>query len=289
MNPLFPTFHSIQFLGRVLSFNKPALMGILNCTPDSFFEDSRVNSQQSVVEKAEKMVHAGAMILDVGGHSTRPNADPVTMEEEITRVIPVIKLLVKNFPEIWISIDTYRLEVAQQAFLAGAHIFNDIGAGNMDEGILEWVSNNQIPYILSHSRGKFDEVHSLPNYLNVVEDVWTDLAKKVQFLRSKSFTNLIIDPGFGFSKCLDDNYKIMAQLPQFKELGAPLLVGISRKTMLCKFLNISSEEALNATTAMNSIALLLGADILRVHDVEEAKQVIDLVEKLKEYGLSNLS
>ena len=289
MNPLFPTFHSIQFRGRVLSFDKPVLMGILNCTPDSFFEGSRVNSMDAFLEKAEEMVEAGAVILDIGGHSTRPNSAPVSPKEELARVIPVIKLLVENFPEIWISIDTYRLEVAQRAIEVGAHIFNDIGAGNMDEGILDWVAEKQIPYILSHSRGSFTEVHSLPNYANTVEEVWTDLAKKVQFLRSKSFTNLIIDPGFGFSKSLEDNYKIMAHLPQFKELGAPLLVGISRKTMLCKLLNISAQESLNATTVMNSIALLLGADILRVHDVKEAKEVVDLIEKLKEYGLSNIS
>ena len=249
MNTLFPNFHSLQFNGKLLSIQKPILMGILNVTPDSFYEKSRLQLVDEVLEKAGKMLAEGAQILDIGGHSTRPNSAYVSEEEEISRVVPMIEALHRDFPDAILSVDTYRLKVAQEAIKSGAFLFNDIGFGNMDDGVLEWVASENIPYVLSHSVGKFEEVHQLPNYLNVVEEVWESMAKKVQYLREKGHRNLILDPGLGFSKSLMDNYAILANLEQFKNLGAPLLVGVSRKSMICKYLGIKAEEALNATTA----------------------------------------
>ncbi len=289
MNSLFPNFQTINFCGRLLHIDKPIIMGILNCTPDSFFEKSRVNNLEEIFKKALQMLNAGATILDVGGHSTRPNSDYVSQDEEIARVVPVIEMLHREFPKAIISVDTYRLEVAKQAFLVGAHLFNDIGCGNMDEGIFEWVGKQNIPYILSHSQGSFDEVHQLPNYLNIVHDVWFALSQKVQFLRGLGNTNLIIDPGLGFSKSLDHNYQLLAQLDQLQQIGAPILIGVSRKTMICKLLGMDAEEALNGTTALHMAALMKGANILRVHDVKEATEVVLLFEKLKTNGLSNFS
>lgn len=279
----------MQLRHKLLTFDKPLLMGILNVTPDSFFEKSRVQLMEDVLQKAEQMVQNGADILDLGGHSTRPNAASVSSEEEIERVVPMIEALRKAFPNVVLSVDTYRLSVAQVAIDAGADIFNDIGFGNMDEGILDWVAKENIPYVLSHSVGKFQEVHQLPNYLNVLEDVWTAMAKKIQWLKERGHNKLIVDPGLGFSKSLDDNYRLFANLEQFSLLGAPILVGVSRKSMICKHLGINANEALNASTALHMAALMKGAAILRVHDVKEAKEVIDLFEKLKANGVSNLS
>jgi len=292
LDALFPTFKTFYVNGQLLdlsgSFNFALCMGILNATPDSFFEGSRVNSVDAAIQQAEKMVSDGVRILDIGGHSTRPGAEPVTEQEEVNRVIPIIETLNKLFPNLIISIDTYRLNVAKAAFSAGAHIFNDIGGGQMDKGIFDWICSNQIPYVLTHSVGQFEMVHQIPNYNHVVEDVWTDLAKKVQLLRSKGLKNLMIDPGFGFSKSLDQNYQLLAHLNQFTLLGAPILVGLSRKTMIHKFLQIDADQSLNGSTALQAIALTKGAQILRVHDVKEAMEVIKLVHKLNQYGVSDI-
>jgi dihydropteroate synthase len=263
-------------------------MGILNVTPDSFYEGSRINSVEAALQQAEKMISEGVTMLDVGGHSTRPGAEPVSEQEEISRVIPIIDALSKRFPTLIISIDTYRLSVAKAAFDAGAHILNDIGGGQMDDGIFDWICSEQIPYVLTHSVGKFEEVHQIPAYENVVEAVWTDLAKKVQHLRSRGLKNLLIDPGFGFSKSLDHNFELLSKLSQFKLLGAPILVGLSRKTMIHKFLHIDADQSLTGSTALHAIALNKGASILRVHDVKEAMEVIKLVHKLKQYGVSDI-
>ena len=263
-------------------------MGILNVTPDSFYEGSRINSVEAALRQAEKIISEGVTMIDVGGHSTRPGAEPVSEQEEISRVIPIIDALSKRFPALIISIDTYRLSVAKAAFASGAHILNDIGGGQMDVGIFDWICSEQIPYVLTHSVGKFEEVHQIPAYENVVEAVWTDLAKKVQHLRSRGLKNLLIDPGFGFSKSLDHNYELLAKLSQFKLLGAPILVGLSRKTMIHKFLHIDADQSLIGSTALHAIALNKGASILRVHDVKEAMEVIKLVHKLKQYGVSDI-
>lgn len=291
MDALFPTFNTFFVNGQLLDLSgtlNPAIcMGILNVTPDSFFEGSRINSVDAALLQAEKMILEGVSIIDVGGHSTRPGAEPVSEQEEINRVIPIIGALNKRFPALIISIDTYRLSVAQAAFASGAHILNDIGGGQMDVGIFDWICSAQIPYVLTHSVGKFEEVHQIPAYERVVEAVWTDLAKKVQYLRSRGLKNLLIDPGFGFSKSLDHNFDLLSKLSQFKLLGAPIMVGLSRKTMIWKYLEVDVEQSLTGTTALHALALHKGASILRVHDVKEAKEVIKLVHKLKQYGVSD--
>ena len=292
MDALFPTFNTFFVNGQLIdlggTLNSAICMGILNVTPDSFYEGSRIKSVDAALKQAEKMISEGVAIIDVGGHSTRPGAEPVSEKEEINRVVPIIEALNKRFPSLIISIDTYRLSVAKAAFDAGAHILNDIGGGQMDDGIFDWICSGQIPYVLTHSVGKFEEVHQIPTYENVVEVVWTDLAKKVQYLRSKGLKNLLIDPGFGFSKSLDHNYELLSTLGQFKLLGAPIMVGLSRKTMIHKFLQIDADQSLNGTTALQAIALNKGARILRVHDVKEAMEVIKLVHKLKQYGVSDI-
>ena len=292
MDALFPTFNTFFVNGQLLdlggTLSSSVCMGILNVTPDSFYEGSRINSVDAALRQAEKMILEGVTMLDVGGHSTRPGAEPVSEQEEISRVIPIIDALSKRFPTLIISIDTYRLSVAKSAFASGAHILNDIGGGQMDVGIFDWICAEQIPYVLTHSVGKFEEVHQIPAYENVVEAVWTDLAKKVQYLRSKGLKNLLIDPGFGFSKSLDHNYELLSKLGQFKLLGAPILVGLSRKTMIHKFLQIDADQSLTGSTALHAIALNKGASILRVHDVKEAMEVIKLVHKLKQYGVSDI-
>jgi dihydropteroate synthase len=292
LDALFPTFNTFFVNGQLLNLggtlNSAICMGILNVTPDSFYEGSRINSVDAALQQAEKMILEGVTIIDVGGHSTRPGAEPVSEQEEINRVIPIIDALSKRFPALIISIDTYRLSVAKAAFASGAHILNDIGGGQMDVGIFNWICSEQIPYVLTHSVGKFEEVHQIPAYENVVDAVWTDLAKKVQHLRSRGLKNLLIDPGFGFSKSLDHNYELLSNLSQFKLLGAPILVGLSRKTMIYKLLQIDSEQSLNGSTALHAIALNKAASVLRVHDVKESMEVIKLVHKLKQHGVSDI-
>jgi dihydropteroate synthase len=292
LDALFPTFKTFYANGQLLdlsgTLNAAICMGILNVTPDSFFEGSRIHSVDIALQQAEKMISEGVSILDIGGHSTRPGAKPVHEQEEISRVIPIIQALNKQFPKLIISIDTYRIAVAKAAFAAGAHILNDIGGGQMDVGIFDWICSEQIPYILTHSVGQFEQVHNIPNYENVVETVWSDLAKKVQYLRSEGLKNLIIDPGFGFSKSLDHNFQLLAHLNQFTLLGAPILVGLSRKTMIHKLLQIDPEQSLNGSTALHTLALVKGARVLRVHDVKEAMEAIKLINKIKQYGVSDI-
>ena len=288
MDPLFPSFQTIRIRNRIVDFKKPLIMGVLNATPDSFYADSRVNSVDVAMMQADKMIQEGASMLDIGGHSTRPDAESVSLQAEMDRVLPIIEAISKTFPEIILSVDTYRLRVAQEAFKVGAHIFNDIGGGNMDEGILDWICENQIPYILTHSVGAFQEVHQHVNYSQFMQEVIANLLEKVLFLRNKGLKDLMVDPGFGFSKALDQNYEMMAHLDQFSLLGAPILVGVSRKSMISKLLGVNSSETLNATTALHMTALMKGAKILRVHDVKEADEVVQIYQKLTENGLSNL-
>lgn len=264
------------------------IMGILNITPDSFYAGSRVADLEICRERAAGMIALGATFLDVGGHSTRPGAAAVSEQEEIERVVPVVAMLREAFPDVFISIDTYRLAVAKAAFAVGADLFNDIGAGQMDTGIFEWVAQEQIPYVLTHSVGRFSEVHDVPDYQQVVSDVWSNLALKLQQLRQMGAVDVLVDPGFGFSKSLEHNYELLAHLENFTHLGAPVLVGLSRKTMIYKELGITAAESLNGTTVLHTIALQQGARVLRVHDVGEAAEVIHLVTKINAYGISDL-
>ena len=264
-----------------LNFPKPAIMGILNITPDSFYSNSRFSTLDEAVIATERMLKEGADIIDIGGMSSRPGAKFVAYDEEKERVIPVLTELRKRFPDMTISIDTFRSKIAEISLDNGVDIINDISAGNLDEEILDVVAGYDVPYIFMHMKGIPENMQNDPKYENVVSDVLKFMFRKTRFLRSKGIEKLVADPGFGFGKTIDDNYRLLKDLDVFKILEMPVLVGISRKSMLYKLLNNTPEESLNATTAMHSIALLKGAKILRVHDVKEAVEVVALMEKLK--------
>jgi len=264
-----------------LNFVRPAVMGILNVTPDSFYSGSRFKSLDRAIEATEKMLDEGADIIDIGGMSSRPGAGFITVEEEEKRVIPVVKELKKRYPDAVISVDTFRAQIAKEAIKCGADIINDISAGNLDEKIIDVVSEYQIPYIFMHMKGVPMNMQNNPQYDNVIGDILKFMFKKIRFFKSKGIKKIIADPGFGFGKSIDDNYRLLENLDVFKIPEVPVLVGISRKSMLYKVLEITPGESLNATSAMHAIALLKGAKILRVHDVKEAKEVVELMEKFK--------
>nr|WP_299415838.1 dihydropteroate synthase [uncultured Emticicia sp.] len=268
---------------KLIDLSKPTVMGILNITPDSFFLGSRfTSSSNQITDKVGKMIANGAVFIDIGGYSTRPNADHVCVSEEIDRVLPVIELIVQGFSDkVVISIDTFRSKVAREAVKAGAKIINDISGGNLDEEMFHTVAELQVPYILMHSRGNPNSMNKLNDYKNLTLDVITELQEKVAQLRSLAVKDIIIDPGFGFAKNANQGFEMMRNLDAFKVMGLPLLVGISRKSMIWRTLNITADEALNGTTALNMYALIQGAKILRVHDVNEAMETIRLFEELE--------
>jgi dihydropteroate synthase len=266
--------------GKLLDLTTPQVMGILNVTPDSFFSGSRVLQVEDAYKKAERMLSEGASILDIGGHSTRPGADAVSEEEEIKRVLPVVEMLRKRFPEVIVSIDTFRASVAKQAVEAGAHIINDIAGGNLDPLMFETVAALNVPYILMHSRGTPQTMKELNQYDDLVTDVLRELQKKIYALRQLGVKDIVADMGFGFAKNADQNYVLLREMKVFEQLGVPILAGVSRKSMIWRKLDISPEQSLNGTTALNTVALLNGASILRVHDVKEAIEVVKLMQFL---------
>jgi dihydropteroate synthase len=255
-------------------------MGIVNVTPDSFFKGSRSVEKIEILKKVEKMLIDGATFIDVGGHSTRPNAPAVPEAEELKRVIPAVEHIIKEFPECNISIDTFRSNIAQKAVEVGALIINDVSGGLMDEKMYETVVNLGVPYILMHMRGTVNTMTQYADYENIAYEVLDEIEKKVGKLRALGQKDIIIDLGFGFSKKLDQNYELLGKMEVFKMLDCPILVGISRKSMIWKKLEITANEALNGTTVLNTVALQKGANILRVHDVKEAMEVIKLVDIL---------
>ena len=272
---------NINCRGKLVDLSVPQVMGILNITPDSFYDKSRVNSIEEVVERAGKMLAEGATFLDIGGHSTRPGAMPVSEEEERNRVVPVIEAILTHFPEALISIDTFRSKVAKAAVDAGAVIVNDVAGGLLDDAMFETVAAMQdVPYIVMHSRGTPETMNQLTDYDDLVVDILDDLQQKVAILRSFKQKDIIIDLGFGFAKTVSQNYQLLNQLEAFKVMDLPMLVGVSRKSMIWKKLDIAPSEALNGTTALNTVSVMKGANILRVHDVKEAMEVIKLVSFL---------
>ena len=261
----------------MLDLNTSAVMGILNITPDSFFEGSRFQPySEQIIQKAGQMLADGATILDVGGYSTRPGAADISINEECDRVLPVIEALIDNFPDVLISIDTFRSEVARKAVEAGAIIVNDVSGGNLDEGMFQTVAELGIPYVLMHMRGTPQTMTKENLYKHLVRDILQELAIKLNRLRSLGVADTIIDPGFGFAKNVPQNFELLNNLVFFQELNAPLLVGLSRKSMIWRSLDVTPAEALNGTTALNMIALQKGANILRVHDVKEAVETVKL-------------
>jgi len=255
-------------------------MGILNLTPDSFYTGSRVNTSEAILSMAREMIGAGADFLDLGGYSSRPNAVDISIQEEIDRVIPAIEVIRTEFPEILLSIDTFRSKVAKEAILAGADLVNDISAGNLDEEMLPLISSLQVPYIAMHMKGNPQTMQSLYHYPDILEEILYYFAEKVDLFRKLGIKDVIVDPGFGFAKTIEQNFFLLKNLRSFEVFGLPLLAGLSRKSMIYKTLQITAPEALNGTTALNMVALMQGANILRVHDVKEAKETIKLFEQL---------
>lgn len=257
-------------------------MGILNITPDSFYDGGKYKNELEILTQTEKMLHEGATFIDVGAYSSRPGAAHISEKEELSRILPVIDLLVKNFPEIILSVDTFRSEIAQKTIENGAAIINDISGGKMDENMFQTVADLQVPYILMHMLGTPQNMQQNPIYEDVTKDIITFFSKQIYKLHQLKVNDIIIDVGFGFGKTMKDNYALLSNLSLFKQLDVPILAGISRKSMLYKPLEITAKEALNATTVANTIALLNGASILRVHDVKEAVEAIKIVKLLKE-------
>mgnify|MGYP001163527610 FL=1 len=272
---------TININGKLLDLSTPKIMGILNITPDSFYDGGIFNSEKKILNQVEKMINDGADIIDVGGYSSRPGAKQVELEDEIKRVVPVIKLIKNKFSKTIISVDTFRSEVAQKAIDSGASIVNDISAGELDSNMFNCVAQLKVPYILMHMKGNPGNMQNKPKYKNVVHDIIKNLSEKIFLARENGIMDIIIDPGFGFGKTIEHNYEILNDLLFFKELDCPIMVGVSRKSMIYNLLKNKPEDALNGTTCINTIALLSGANILRVHDVKEAKEVVQLTNFLK--------
>jgi dihydropteroate synthase len=266
--------------GRLLIIDKPIVMGIINVTPDSFFEDSRQQAINDVVRKAEQMLHDGATIIDIGGQTTKPGSQEIGTQEEIKRVVPVIEALVQTFPGIYISIDTYQAAVAKAAVEAGACMVNDVSGGMMDATMLATVATLNVPYICMHMQGTPQTMQVKPTYDNVTKQVLDFFIERLAACKQAGIKDVIVDVGFGFGKTIAHNFQLLKKMTVFKMLSVPILAGLSRKSTVYKTLGISAKEALNGTTVLNTIALQNGADILRVHDVKEAKEAIVLVGKL---------
>ena len=272
----------INCKGKLLDLTRPQIMGGINVTPDSFFEGSRIQTKDAVLRQAEEMLRDGASILDIGGVSTRPGAQKVAINEELDRVIPMIELLHQQFPEAILSIDTFQAKVAAAAIEAGAGILNDISAWNINNDLLEVVAQYQhVPYILMHMQGTPQNMQEHPQYEDLLIDILDFFIKKIAILRQCNIKDIILDVGFGFGKTITHNYQLLQNLHIYKTLDLPLLVGISRKSMIWKLLEISPSEALNGTSVLHLTALQQGAKILRVHDVKEANEVIQLWNKLE--------
>lgn len=272
--------YSINFKGNLISLSRPVVMSILNTTPDSFFDGGKYNSIEKALKKVEKDLNQGATIIDIGGYSTKPGGNKVTIDEEIRRTIPYIEKIVDIFPEINISIDTFRGKVAALAIDAGAGMINDVSAWNIDKEMFETIKKYNVPYVLMHMKGEPKNMQDNPRYENVTKEVIKFLSEKLNMLNSHGISDVIIDPGFGFGKTNADNYKLLKNIEFLKVFKAPILIGISRKSMIYKTLKINKLDSINGTTALNMFALSKGAKILRVHDVKQAMECIYLNEEI---------
>jgi dihydropteroate synthase len=271
---------TINCKGTLLDLNSPKVMGILNITPDSFYDGGMYKDEISILNQTEKMLVDGATFIDVGAYSSRPGAAEVSEEEELKRIVPVIELLIKKFPDIIISVDTFRSKVAKETISLGAAIINDISGGNLDSKMYETIAKLKVPYILMHMAGTPKTMQNNPNYEDVTKDLIYFFSEKIDQLHRLNISDIIIDVGFGFGKTIEHNFQLLRNMSLFQHLDKPILVGLSRKSMLYKTLDITAQEALNATTSANTIALLNGANILRVHDVKEAVEAVTLVNQL---------
>ena len=270
---------NINIRGNLYDFSSPKVMGILNITPDSFYDGGKFKDDQKIKNHINKMINDGMDILDIGGYSSRPGASEVSISEELERVIPTLIFIKKNFKNLIISIDTFRSEVAKASLIEGADIINDISAGVFDSKMMDVISKFNCPYILMHMKGNPRNMQNSPKYKHTAVEIIQFLAERIKVARKKDIIDIIVDPGFGFGKTVEHNFEILNNLENFKALDAPLLTGFSRKSMIFKTLKTTSDEALNGTSSVNTIALMKGANILRVHDVKEAKECIILYEK----------
>ena len=271
---------TLNIRGRLINLSTPQVMGIINATPDSFYSESRTTSEKAVLRKAETMLNDGADILDIGGYSTRPGATDIDVAEEINRIVPIIDAISKNFPDALISIDSFRSKVVEAAIDHGAKLINDVSAGS-DPQMFSVVANSKLPYIMMHMRGPVSKMMDNLVYDDLLVDMTKYFQDRIEKLTEMGVTDIIIDPGFGFSKSLDHNYEILRNLSYFEALEQPILVGVSRKSMIYKTLNTTPEKALVGTAVLNYAALEKGARILRVHDVKEAKETITLFSKVQ--------
>lgn len=273
----FPVKRHLRVGDKLLDLSIPKIMGILNLTPDSFYVPSRISDHKKIIYTVENMLNDGADIIDIGGYSTRPGSEPVSELVETQRVAPVVSLLKKEFPDLILSVDTFRASVAEKAIDSGADMINDISGWQFDPGLLHVIEKQKVPYILMHAEGSVETMHQTRNHEHFFRDVVHYFSKKLQELNQRGITDVVIDPGFGFSKTMEENYFLMRNLEMLHLMELPLLVGVSRKSMIWKKLQTSPEEALNGTTILNTQAVMKGASIIRVHDVKEADQIIKLL------------
>lgn len=273
---LFKNKTSLNIRGHLIDLSSPKVMGILNVTPDSFYAGSRVADEKSLLNQAEQMLQEGATFLDIGGYSSRPGAKDISEKEEIERVIPAIKSVIKAFPEAIISVDTFRSDVAEMAIEHGASMVNDISGGELDLGMTSTVLKSGLPYVVMHMPGNPQTMQKNTNYTDVFEEVFNFLVHKVEDLQQKGINDIIIDPGFGFGKTIEQSYELLNKLECFRIIGVPILVGFSRKSMIWKLLETDPQKALNGTTILNTVAIMKGASILRVHDVKPAMEILKL-------------
>ena len=271
----------INCKGRLIDLSSPKVMGILNCTPDSFFDGGKYRNETQLLQQAEKMLTNGAHFIDLGAYSSKPNAEFVSEDQEMQRIVPVTELLVKHFPNVLLSIDTFRAKVAEACILSGAAIINDIAAGHLDDAMLATVGRHKVPYIMMHMRGNPQTMVKLTQYNDIIKEMLFYFSERIHAARSHGIDDIIIDPGFGFAKTLAQNYEVLNKMELFDVTGLPLLAGMSRKSMIYKLLGTTPQEALNGTTALNTIALTKGAKILRVHDVREAVEAVKIFEQLR--------
>ncbi|MDB4097555.1 dihydropteroate synthase [Flavobacteriaceae bacterium] len=272
----------LNIKGSLLDLSSPKIMGILNVTPDSFYDGGVYSNEKEVLKQVEKMILDGVDIIDVGGYSSKPGAKTINIKEEEKRVLPIIKLIYKTFKKTIISVDTFRSEIAEKSLNAGASIINDISGGDFDNNIYKIAERYKATYIMMHMKGNPSNMQINPTYKNINYEIIKDLSKKIDFAQKKGVCDIIIDPGFGFGKTIEHNYQILNNLKLYKVLHKPILIGVSRKSMIYKLLNTDPSSALNGTTALNTVALINGANILRVHDVKQANEVIKLCGFLKE-------
>ena len=272
----------LNIKGNTLDLSSPKFMGVLNVTPDSFYDGGIYSNEKKILLQVEKMISDGADIIDIGGFSSKPGAKTISVKEEEKRVIPIIKLINNTFNKIIISVDTFRGEIAEKSLNEGASIINDISGGNLDKNIYKIANKYRVPYIMMHMKGVPANMQANPKYENINYEIIKDFSYKIDLAEKKGVCDIIIDPGFGFGKSIEHNYQILNNIKLYTVLKKPILVGISRKSMIYKLLKTDPSKALNGTTSLNTIALINGANILRVHDVKEAKEVIKLYSFLKE-------